>query len=446
MVRTVVRIRAKSTRKGLTQEAGFAVPTVLFMLLATFSVVMVAAVVSVNAQRGTVRDQDSKTALAVAEAGVSEALLRYNRVPTPPGTCVVSAGGTLAVSPPGTGGWCTPVTGTTSQGAFEYSIAPTAGHLEIVATGESDGVTRRIQVPADSVSGQGIFSSATVKSREGISLDSQAQIRANAATNGDMSLASNARLCGSGSVGVGRSLLLTSNAQHNADQTCSGTGALTQKPLSLPTVNQGDAATVNDNGRFFGSDIRTGGTKVAWDAPTRTLSLSQNSSLTLGGSVYSFCKLTMSSNTAIYVAPGSNVTIFFDSPESCGLPPDTVQLKLSSNSRITASGGGPSNVALLMVGSETVGTRVELNSNTQVAGACEQNFVIYAPRTNVEFDSNSTYCGAIGAKTVHMDSNSRLYVDSAAKNFVLPNTAAHYEPSGFIECSAAPESTPDAGC
>ncbi len=51
-------------------EAGFAVPTVLFMILGAFSVAMIAAVVSVSAQRGTVRDADSKTALAVAEAGV----------------------------------------------------------------------------------------------------------------------------------------------------------------------------------------------------------------------------------------------------------------------------------------------------------------------------------------------------------------------------------------
>jgi hypothetical protein len=442
----LMRFKRGNKLWAVAGQGGFAVPTVLFMILGGFSVAMVAAVVSVNAQRGTVRDADSKTALAIAEAGVSEALLRYNRVPTTTaGRCIVSSGGMVQLAAP-SAGWCAPVSGGTVQGTYKYSVAPTPGHLEIVSLGRSGGVTRRVQVSADSVSGQGIFSTATVKARELISLDSNAEIRANAATNGDMSLSSNAKLCGTGSVGVGRGFTLTSNARHYADTTCTGTGTLTQKPLALPAVNQGNAATVNDNGRFFGLDTRTGGNKVSWNPTTRALNLQSNSSLTLGGSIYSVCTLTMSSNTAIYVAPGAIVRIYFDSPEACGLPSGSTQLSLSSNSRITASGGGPSNVALLMVGSDTRQTRAQLNSNTQVAGACEQNFVIYAPRTQFEFNSNSTFCGAIAAKSIHMDSNARLFTDSSAKNFVLPNTAPHYAPSRFVECGSAEMSPPDAGC
>ncbi|MDQ3727977.1 MAG: hypothetical protein M3355_00145, partial [Actinomycetota bacterium] len=100
MLTVMVRRDSKRTWKPVG-ETGFAVPTVLFMILGAFSVAMVAAVVSVSAQRGTVRDADTKTALAVAEAGVSEALLRYNRVPTTGvNTCVVSTAGTLLVAPP----------------------------------------------------------------------------------------------------------------------------------------------------------------------------------------------------------------------------------------------------------------------------------------------------------------------------------------------------------
>jgi hypothetical protein len=431
----------------LKREGGFAVPTVLLLIVGVFSIAMAGAIVSMSAQRGAIRDSDSKAALAAAEAGTNQALMRYNRYPAMGATsCVVSSGGSLGLAAPAATGWCSPVAGVTNEGSFEYHVAPTPGRVEIVSTGESNGVTRRVVVAAESVSGQGIFSAATVKSRENITLDSNAQIRANAATNGGMTLASNAKLCGTGSIGVGQSISLTSNAQHYADTNCTGTGTTIQKPLTLPAVNQGDAATVNDNARFFGQDLRTGGSKVSWVPSTRTMSLSQNSSLTLGGQIYSFCKLTMSSNTAIYVAPGSRVTIFFDSPENCGLPPNTVQLKLSSNSRITATDGGAANAAFLFVGSDTVPTRIELNSNTQVAGACEQNFVIYAPRTDFSFDSNSTYCGAVAGKSIHMDSNAKLYIDNAAKNFVLPNTAPHYEQSSFIECGGPAGTPPDAGC
>lgn len=418
----------------------------MFMLLAAFTAALAAAGVSMNAQRGTIRDGDQKQALALAEAGVSEALLHYNRVITSGGnSCVVSSGGTIHTAAPGDA-WCAPVEGAATQGSFEYTVAPSEGHLEIVSVGESDGVTRRIQVSAESVSGQGIFSSATVKSRNLISLDANAQIRANSATNGDMTISGNARLCGTGSVGLGREFVLAPTATHNADQTCTGAGTVNQAPLNLPAVNQGDAATVNDNGRFFDSDLRTGGNRVSWDPATRILSLSANSSVTLGGSVYSMCRLTMESNTALYTAPGAAVTIFFDSPEACNLPANTKQIDLSSNARITASGGGPTRVALLVVGSDTIPTKIQLSSNTQVAGACEQNFVVYAPRTDIDFNSNSIYCGALAGNTIHLDSNTTIFSDAGSRNFVLPNTAPHYEPSAFVECASAAASPPDAGC
>ena len=45
-----------------------------------------------------------------------------------------------------------------------------------------------------------------------------------------------------------------------------------------------------------------------------------------------------------------------------------------------------------------------------------------------------------------MDSNTKIYIDAGAKNFILPNTAPHYEPSGFIECASTEATPPDAGC
>ena len=81
-----------------------------------------------------------------------------------------------------------------------------------------------------------------------------------------------------------------------------------------------------------------------------------------------------------------------------------------------------------------------------MAGACEQNFVIYAPRTDVNFNSNATYCGALAAKSITMASNTKIYSDGGSANFALPNTAAHYAPSGFIECGEAEQNPPDAGC
>jgi hypothetical protein len=435
--------------RPLGREGGFAVPTVLFMLLAAFAVASVAAVASMSSQRGVVRDQDTKEALTAAEAGVSQALLHYNRVPAEdPNPCVVSNGGSLFVAAP-VDGWCQQVQGSTGAGTFAYTVAPSEGEIEIVSVGNANGVTRRIDVVAESGGGQQIFSDATVKSQDTLTMDSNAEIHANTATNGDIILRSNARLCGQGSVGVGRHLDLTSNAQYNEHFDCTvplSEDDVIQQPLVLPPVNQGDAPTNNDNNRFFSQDPRSG-SGVTWNAGTRTLSMSSNSSVTLGGSVYSLCRLTMSSNTAMYIAPGSQVKVYFDSPEACNLPSGTTQISLSSNARVTTTSGDPANAAFYVVGSATRATRIQLNSNTQVAGACEQNFVIYAPRSDVDFDSNSTYCGAIAAKSIHMDSNSKLFIDAGASDFELPPAAPHYVVGQFVECNSTPAtSAPDAEC
>jgi hypothetical protein len=419
--------------------------------VAALALATTSAVVTIKAQSGVSRDQSSKEALAAAEAGVNAALLRYNRVVTNgANSCVVSSGGGTVYLTRPSGGWCAAVEGTTTNGSYTYKVAPasTNGEMEVVSIGTVNDVTRRVDVHARSSSGQSIFSDAGVKSLDSLTMDAASEIRSSTATNGDLVLSSNAKLCGQSSVGVGRRVLLQSNAGHHAETTCAGVGSATQKPLDLPPVNPGNSATVNDNGRFFSLDLRqpANDSRVTWDPATRELNLKQSSSLTLGGRVYSFCKLTMSSNTAIYIAPGSNVVMYFDSPENCKQPSGTTQLNLSSNSRITSTGGGPANAAILMVGSSVLETRVQLNSNTQVASSCNQNFVIYAPRTIVDLDSNSIYCGAIAAKSIHMDSNSRLFQDSGASNFVLPYAHPHYVISRFVECSTEPANPPDAGC
>ena len=90
---------------------------------------------------------------------------------------------------PGARAGARPWTARRRRAASSTTSHPTPGQLEIVSAGESDGVTRRIEVARTRSPGKGIFSSATVKSRRTISLDANAQIRANAATNGGMTLA-----------------------------------------------------------------------------------------------------------------------------------------------------------------------------------------------------------------------------------------------------------------
>jgi hypothetical protein len=430
----------------LNREDGFAVPTVMLMLVAALALVSAGLLASVNAQRGTVRDQGTKLALASAESGVSAALLRYNRIATTSeepcleveGAAVVAAG--PQTTPPNTG-WCEPVAGDTESGSYSYSVRPDSGtgELEIVSVGTVGDVSRRTHVMARTASGQTVFASGTALAQAGITMAGDSVIDGAIASNGDISLSGNAVLAGNATHGVGRQLLVSGSAVHQV-------GTVAEAQTSIPTVNPGDSASVNDNDRLFGSDPIYGDTEdVSWDSGTRRLEITENASVSLGGSVYSLCKLTLTDNASLYLAQGNDATIYFDSPEACGVTPGESQLETSSNSVITANSEAGA-LALLFVGSSAQATDITLTSNTQANEACEQSYVVYAPRTNVGFDSNARYCGALTANTITMDGSSRLETPEGVSDYVLPRVAAHYEPDRFVECAASASGAPDAGC
>jgi hypothetical protein len=468
-------------------DHGFAVPTVLFMLLAAFAVVSVGVVASIQAQHGSIRDQDSKAALAVAETGVSQAMLRYNSNLDPDDDfpCLLPNGSTLGSAATDSAGWCQGVEDPAS--GYRYwacprwsdeagclASGPPTGKLAIVSVGSSSGVTRRVEVIANSSSGQRVFIDASVKTQDGIALDSNATIRSSSATGGDITLGSNARQCGSASVGVGHHINPSNTTGYYSDTGCTNrinASTVTQNDITLPPVNQGDAATSNDNCRITAAvtnaqacpsqdyrDLVSGNrASVAWSATTRQLTVDSNTALTLTGQTYSFCKVTLRSNSAIYIQSGQTVNIYFDSPEACDVPAGTLpvdasgkttQMDLSSNSRITSAGGDPASVAIYFVGSETRPTRALMSSNTQVntSQACVQNFVIYAPATHLEMNSNSSYCGALAGKSLHLNSNANIATGSESQNFVLPGTSPHYVTSRFVECGSVEASPPDSGC
>ena len=468
------------------QSAGFAMPTVMLMMVAAFAIVTVGVTASINAQHGTVRDQSSKAAFAAAEAGVAQALLDYNggfvtSSGTPCLTPVTNPANTVqprATQAGGTDSWCAPISGSDGSGTYSYQVCPATsahpcagpGTVEIVSTGTYGGVTRRVDVVAKSQVGSQVFLDAGVKSQTNITLDSNAEIHSTSAAGGNIATNSGStKLCGTATVGP--SGVATGSGYYTTNQDCTPPAvplsSIGHQAVSLPPVNQGDAATHNDNCRITAAvtganacgnasykDQLTGNA-ITWNPNTRRLDLTgQKTALTLTGKTYSFCRLTMKSNSTLYVQATQAVSIYFDSPEACGLPAynpgssqtqkDTAQLYLESNTRITAQTGTA--LAIFFVGSQTTPTGALMSSNSDSNAACVQNFVVYAPLTDIEMNSNSTYCGAIAAKSIHLDSNARFYTDTNSQGFLLPGTAPHYVTTRFVDCPAAPASPPNAGC
>lgn len=416
------------------------------MTLAALAIAGIGITASVNSQRGTVHDLHTKDALAVAEAGSQQALLRYN--------AAASRGACVAPQVKQADGWCTPATGTLSDGStFTYWVAPVttpSDKVEIVSQGVAGGVVRRVQVSATSAANHQPFFDAGVVGRDGIAVDSNADITADMATNGNITLAgsSSVFICGNAQVGIGHDILPPGTTQHQC-------GVETQGEITLPPVNQGNVRTVNSNSRFFAQNPATGKAVNSCfngfdrtGAPSsacgsRELWVGGNAAVTLTSGNYSFCKLTTLSNSNVVVASGSVIRIYFDSPEACGYPSGTSQLSMSSNSDLTVNGtSGATNFALLFVGSETRATSITLASNTAIDQACSNSFVVYAPRTDVDLADNTSYCGAIAGRTIHLKQNAHIRASNQAGQFQLPNAPAHYSVNRFVECAAVASSTP----
>jgi hypothetical protein len=433
-----------------SDQRGMAVPTALFATIAALGLVTAAALSTVHAQRGTSGDEDRKAALAAADAGANIALLRQNKVhaSTTNNTyaCIgPGAGGTLAGMGASADGWCPAVTGTVGTSSYSYRVSPynsATQQTTIVSTGASGDVSRRIAVLTRIQTGASVFGTERAIGRDWVHLDSNADVRVSVGSNGDVTMLSNSTICGNIRYGLGDDL----NDQSSGGQ-CSGY-SVSEGDKDLPQLSQAKLTqlrTSNSNGRFFSQDIRTS-SDVTWSAASRTLTVGGSGTLTMGGTDYLICKLTVDSNGGLIMAAGANVRIYFDTPEACGLSSGATQIELKSNSYITSTGYDPSQglfsvPGLYMFGSPTRATKAIFNSNTAV----NNEFVLYAPNTDITLDSNSTFVGAIAGKTLEVKSNARIISDA---NMVIPglDIPPQYSGERYVECTGAVASPPNANC
>lgn len=450
MKMTMQRTGLNTVPRGRGSEAGFAVPTVLMAMVATLALGAAAVTASITSQRGTVRDQNSKQALAVAEAGVANALLRFNRVRNTDATnrCA-PIGGTA----PGAGGWCPQTVGPVSydRGTYSYRVRATEAsgtdpaQVLVVSTGTVDGVSRRVSIKADTASGdfRPFSGLASVIGLDGILLNAYSNITAGVASNGDIGMHTGSVIdCDYLGVGIGHGL-----NPNNGTATC----PVTEDTVSLPPVNPGTVATDNNNDRIcaVGGDPCN---KASWNATTKRLTLNGGGgSITLGAPGgqfnYAFCKLTLNANSYVNVAVGAVVRIYFLAPEQCS--GETQPLVLSSGSKIQPTGAGLGNLALLVVGSDSIATSVILNADS-ILFDCEQAFVLYAPRTLLTLNANTEICGGVAMKRITLNEGVDIQASQAADDFELPGevVVAHYgRPHDFVECTpAATSSDPASGC
>src|SRR6185503_6471705 len=170
--------------------------------------------------------------------------------------------------------------------------------------------------------------------------------------------------------------------------------------------------TINDNARIgnppqpTGLDPCTDCNGISWNPSTRMLSLRNNSTLTLGGSVYSFCGIEIE-NTAqlkIPVRPlGTGIRIFVDSPESCG-GAGTGSVTVRNSGTVLNLNTDPTTFQLYLVGSPNIATSVAFDG---IDFAGELVMAIYAPYSLIRIKGNGTLSGAIASKAIDLQNSSR---------------------------------------
>ena len=247
---------AQLLRALLRSEEGVALPTVMMLVLAATALGMVSVIGSISTQRGSVRDQDSKVALAAADAGVNRALWRQNKMPP-------QTGYYCAANATASAGWCPAYTGTVGNATWSYqvSVPDVAGVVEIVSTGSRDSVSRKVSLLSRLNTGADVFGGERVITKDWIDMDSNAEINVNVGTNGWIHLDSNSEICGGIRHGEGEDVTFDSNSGQ-----CAGY-PLVAGNRELPPIFKPGLATNNSNGRFFSQDIRTG--SAATSAGTR---------------------------------------------------------------------------------------------------------------------------------------------------------------------------------
>ncbi|MGI8460959.1 MAG: hypothetical protein ACR2OC_04860 [Solirubrobacterales bacterium] len=438
-----------------------------------------AAVAAMTTLRGTTRDNDSKAALAAADAGAQVALYRQNQVLTTnllP--CVaedVAVGGQNPplVSAPlninSNQGFCNPVSGTVGDASYEYEVSPPSltdpllGHkrrVSIVSTGTANGITRRVKVTATAPTGEAIFGDAgaigidelTLGGSSGVSLDTGATI-GGAGSNGDVVLSASGLLCGAAQFGYGHGVV--DNGGEQCPGFTNGEGQINLGTPVLPSTNDNPRITnVNQVGGDTSSPSNafTSG-KIIFDASIGSLRLQSNATLTLGGTNYIFCDLTLIGNSTLVIAGPASTRIYIRDPNDPACDRDPVaagvqgppqpQVYISGNSSIVTTSDDPTRAAILMLGAaDGTATSALLTGNSK-----QNEFALYAPNTDITTTGNSTYLGMMAGKSLNLGGSTSIQIPSTALNFDA-SILTTFVRERFVECSTTVPAggAPDANC
>ena len=451
-------------RLNLAGERGIALPIALAVLTSVAGLATVAARGAVVTQHQSHRDANAKRAIQAALSGLNAAAYRTNLLQPSGQQCVVkdTATGALGLATVQVDGWCTPETETLSDGAvFSMRVSAATNvsggggqnllERKVVSTGTSNGVIRRTQmVMRAAVAPESFPLDYALVSKSDLTVSNSAIADGGVASNGNITVSNNGRVCGDATPGPGKTVDLS----NNGIMCTPSSTAPAPVAFNFPPVDQGGAATVNDNARITRAKAGTGSPRdtcsgcgnISWSAATRVLNVGNNSSLTLTGDVYSFCALTIANNGTLRIAPRSTpLRIYIDSPESCGGGAGMGSVTVSNNGLIQNLNTSPATLQLYLLGSTSINTTVTIANNGSTGAGT--NLFIYAPNSTATLAENSYVTGTVIAKSIEFQNNARIIYDPTVESLASGSTMPIYSQETYKECATHQNgSAPDSGC
>lgn len=445
-----------------TDERGSALIVALAVLTIGLLLGAAAVVEAVVSRHGADRGTASKQALQAADAGLQAAVDNMNRLAVDDSVlpCVARAtGGVLSLVGPDLavgGGWCPEVSEQLADSrSFRYRVSAavqvTGSQVTldrtVVAYGRSGSVERRVAAKVSALTGAPLFSNNAIISLRELSMPNSARVLGNVRSNEGIALTNSAQICGDATPGPGHAVTTA-----NFASVCTGfsTAAASQQ-LVLSPIDQGNAATVNDNARICGADPCTSASQISWAAPSRRLVLNNNSSVTLGGSIYSFCQLELHQNSSLIIpvkSAGSSVRIFIDAPENCpGVSPSGGLVK-DNGADIVNLNGDPVTLQIYVLGSADPARETAVSFSNNNALAARTPFVVYAPNSTVSLVNYARVYGAIAARRIVLGNNVAIDYSESVSTITTSAILPLYRRQQYRECppTVVAGGAPDSGC
>jgi hypothetical protein len=442
-------------------------------LLVVMTLATAAVSVAVHTNGLSRRDANYKNALEAAEAGLQIGLYRLNELSpdSSPGStqCV---GDTLQNAD--ATGWCASSAYTLGNGStYHYYTTPpllatgTCAGLPLAASdvnqrcvtavGTSHGVIARSQIRTGAFAAQPLFQIPGVTGLIGVTLSGGSQVLGSGGSNVAITTSGGAAATAY-ELGPGGKL---------NNQSCSPSATVTclPGPIVAAPVNTGTSYLNNTNARITNGVANANGASpqllpadqvsnpsgVTFDATHRILTLSGSATtVTLTGSVYNFCQLTLQGGSHMAVAAGVRAEIYIDSPDdpnsgvvgSSTNPPcqsNTGNLTLSGGSTFLNANLDPLALQLYVYGLNNGSGTITLSGGSTLYGT------LYAPQSAITLSGGTTLIGGMVGKTVTI-SGGGLDWDSRDGSLQASPTGTYYR-TAWAQCTPTyTASSPGSGC